>query len=182
MHKIIIFPTDTVYGIGTHYLNQTGIKKIYDIKGRDFNKPISILVSSIEAAHQIGKLNDHALKTVQTYWPGGLTIVVPTTDAYFKQSGEKTIGLRMPNHQLALKILKTYGPLKTTSVNKSHEAPLNDYETIYKNYHHLVDEIYKNDEPLSEVSSTVVAFTHDLPSLIRKGDVSLEDIMKVLEK
>lgn len=182
MNNVLIFPTDTVYGLGTPYLNKDGLNKIYEIKGRDFNKPVAILISNFEQANQIAIIHDNALKVAKHFWPGGLTIVFNSTKSYYNVSGEKTIGLRMPNHKLALDLIHSYGPLKTTSVNYSNQAPLNDYKIIKKTFGKLVDQVYPNTQSLTQVSSTVIDFTHDLPSLIRLGDVTLEEIMKVLEK
>lgn len=182
MTKLLIFPTDTVYGLGTPYLDKEGLKQIYEIKGRDFNKPIAILISNLEQVKEIAKASDNALKVASKFWPGGLTLIFESSDAYYLQSGEKTIGLRMPNHKLALKLIDELGPLKTTSVNYSNQPPLNDYDAIMKVFGDKVDKVYPNEESLSEVSSTVIDFTHDLPSLIRQGDITLDEIMKVLEK
>ena len=136
----------------------------------------------MQQAKAIGILNENALKVADAFWPGALTIVCKSTDAYFKLSGEKTIGIRMPNHLLALAIIDEYGPLKTTSVNYANEKPLNDFQTILDKFGHLVDKVYPNQQKTSQVSSTVIDFTHDLPSLIRQGDIQMKQIMKVLEK
>ncbi|WP_025725083.1 L-threonylcarbamoyladenylate synthase [Acholeplasma granularum] len=182
MNHIIIFPTDTVYGMGTPYLNKEGLKKIYEIKGRDFNKPIAVLVSNIDQVKQIGLMDESIEIILQNFWPGALTIILNSTPQYFEVSGEKTIGVRMPNHPLALELIEKLGPLKTTSVNQSNEAPLNDYELILKTYGHLVDKVYPNDLKLTETSSTVIDFTKEELIIIRQGDVTLKDIQNVLNK
>lgn len=181
-NKILIFPTDTVYGIGTHFLNHEGVKKIYEIKGRDFNKPLQILVSSLDQVKDFVELSEEAYKLAQAYWPGALTIIVSANEKFYQLTGDKTIGLRMPNHPKAIQILNQYGPMKTTSVNQSGEPPMNDYQAIYDKYHHLVDEIYTNEEPMSEVSSTVVNLAKNPYEIIRIGNISVEDIKKTLSK
>ncbi len=180
MNDVIIFPTDTVYGIGTGFLSKEGIKRIYEIKGRDFNKPLAILCNDLNDLSDYAYITDKAIKLANKFWPGGLTLILKSKPAYEVLSGEKTIGVRKPNHQLALSLLKQYGPLKTTSVNKSGEAPMNDYNQIYEAYHHEVSHIYENNEPLSEVSSTVVDLTSDEVKIIRLGSITLEDIKSVL--
>lgn len=180
MNNVIIFPTDTVYGIGTGFLSKDGIRRIYEIKGRDFNKPLAILCSNINDLKDYAYINDKAIKLANNFWPGGLTLVLKSKPNYEALSGEKTIGVRMPNHKLALELLRKHGPLKTTSVNQSGEVPMNDYQLIYDRYHTLVDHIYENHEPLSEVSSTVVDLTLDEVKIIRLGYITLEAIKSVL--
>ncbi|MBN3490849.1 threonylcarbamoyl-AMP synthase [Acholeplasma equirhinis] len=182
MNKVIIFPTDTVYGIGTPILDKEGIRKIYEIKGRDFNKPLAVLCSNLDQMTEFGYVTDDAVKLAKAFWPGALTLILKSKPDYAKESGEVTIGVRMPNHPLALKIIAMHGPMKTTSVNNSGEAPLNDYAIIKERYADKVDYIYPNDQKLSEVSSTVVDLTQDEPKILRLGDITLEDIKKVLQK
>lgn len=181
MKDVIIFPTDTVYGIGTGILNQEGIKKIYEIKGRDFNKPLAILVGSLEDVKDYAYINDDAIKLTKAFWPGGLTIVLKSKPEYEKLSGEATIGIRMPNHPLALELLKKHGAMKTTSVNQSGEAPLNDYEIINERYGKLVSKVYKNDFKSSLNSSTVVNLSNENCEFLRIGDISIEEIKKTLQ-
>lgn len=180
MNKIIIFPTDTVYGIGTGIENLAGINKIYEIKGRDFTKPMAVLCASLEQVSNYVILNKEALALAKAFWPGALTLVLKTTDSYFKQSREKTLGIRIPNHAKALELLKLYGPMKTTSVNQSNEKPLNDYLLIKQNYENLVDEIYPNNEPIAKVSSTVINLTEKL-FVIREGSITINQIEETLK-
>lgn len=181
MKKVIIFPTDTVYGIGTGFLNKAGIERIYKLKGRDFNKPMAILCSSLDQISAYAEVTIEAEKLAKAFWPGSLTLILNSNENYFRLTGEKTIGVRKPNHKTALDLIKMYGPLKTTSVNKTNEAPLNDYETIKLNYEKSVDKIYPNDYQSSEVSSTVVDLTKKDMVILRAGSISIEDIKKVLQ-
>lgn len=181
MNQVIIFPTDTVYGIGTGLMNKEGIKKIYEIKGRDFNKPLAILVSSLDDVKDYAEITEDAVKLTKAFWPGGLTIVLKSKPEYEKITGEATIGIRMPNHPLALELLKKHGAMKTTSVNQSGEEPLNDYETINNQYGHLVDKVYQNNYQSSLKSSTVVNLSTKNCEILRIGDISLEEIKKTLQ-
>lgn len=181
MDKIIIFPTDTVYGIGTGINNLDGIKKIYEIKGRDFTKPMAVLCANLDQVAEFAVLTREAKLLAKQFWPGGLTLILNTTDKYNKKTFEKTIGVRIPNHKQALNLLIKYGPLKTTSVNNSEEEPLNDYEIIKQRYENLVDEIYPNDEVISEHSSTVINLTNKDLYIIRQGSITIDEINEVLK-
>lgn len=181
LNKVIVFPTDTVYGVGASIYDKKSISKIYEIKGRDFNKPIAVLCSSIKQMEEFAVITDEARKIGEAFWPGGLTLILKTNEKYFNFSGEKTIGVRIPNHKLALNLISEYGPLKTTSINKSGEEPLNDYEIIKNVYGNVIDDIYENNEKISRISSTVIDLTNNL-NIIRLGDITIEMINEVLKK
>lgn len=181
MDKIIIFPTDTVYGIGTGIYNTKGLHKIYELKDRDFTKPIAVLCASIEQIKEFAILTKEARIIAKAFWPGSLTLILKTNEKYRKKTLEKTIGVRIPNHKKALELLNKYGPMKTTSVNKSGEAPLNDYSEIKLKYENIVDEIYSNEEGMLEVSSTVINLSDGL-FMIREGNITINDINEILKK
>lgn len=180
MNKIIIFPTDTVYGIGTSLYNKKGIEKIYKIKGRNFNKPISVLCSNIEQIKTFAVLNEDAIKLANHFWPGELTLILKTNEKYFKYSNEKTIGVRIPNNDIALSLIKKFGPLKTTSINESGKEPLNNINIIKDIYKDKVDLIFENSSSnISKVSSTVLDLTNKL-NIIRLGNIKKSDILNIL--
>lgn len=177
--ELYIFPTDTVYGIGAKLYDKSSINEIYRIKGRDFNKPISVLCSNIEQISDFALLTNEAIKLAKAFWPGALTLILKTTNKYYNDTKEESIGVRIPNHKLALKLIEELGPLKTTSVNKSGSEPLNDYDEIMNEYNKEYIKIYKNEELISKVSSTVIDLTNNL-KVIREGDIKIEDIKSVL--
>ena len=92
----------------------------------------------------------------------------------------QTIGIRIPNHHLALQILKEYGPIANSSVNTSNEEPLNDYEEIYKRYHNKVDIIFPNYEKISGLNSSIVDLTAKRPKMIREGAITEREILEAL--
>lgn len=181
MNKVIIFPTDTVYGIGTGLYNLEGLQRIYDIKGRNYIKPIAVLCANINQIKQFATLTKEAKLLADAFWPGSLTLILNTNAKYRKKTLEKTIGVRIPNHKKTLELLTKYGPMKTTSVNKSGEEPLNDYSEIKLKYENIVDRIYDNDEVIDKTSSTVINLTKDL-FVIREGNITINDINAILKK
>lgn len=181
LNKVIIFPTDTVYGIGASIYDKNSIDEIYRIKGRDFTKPLAVLCANLNQVESFAIVDDKIKLIARAFWPGGLTLILNTKEEYYKFSKEKTIGVRIPNHKLALSLLEKYGPMKTTSVNRSGEIPLNDYGIIYNIYHDTVEDIYKNNERIEEVASTVIDMTNDM-KVIRNGSITLSDIVQVLKK
>ena len=179
MSKVIIFPTDTVYGIGTPIFDVEGIKRIYDIKKRPKEKPLACLCANLEQIKSIAYLNDKAIKLINEFLPGALTLILKSKEEVFEKIGYKTIGVRIPNSKIALDILKENGPMLTTSVNESGSVPLNEYDDIKKNYNDLVDYIYNTDRQSSNIASTVVLIDGDSIKVLRAGEISLDDILRI---
>lgn len=176
MSKVIIFPTDTVYGIGTPIFDLEGIKKIYKIKQRDKTKPLACLCANISQIESIAVLNEKARVLIKKFLPGSLTLILESTEEVYNMIGYKTIGVRIPNHKLALEILCANGPMLTTSVNASGDVPLNEYEVIVKEYLNKVDKIYETTTPSSNISSTVVSCIGDEIKILREGEIKIEDL------
>ena len=179
MSNVIIFPTDTVYGIGTPIFDVEGIKRIYDIKKRPKEKPLACLCANLEQIKSIAYLNEKAIKLINEFLPGALTLILKSKEEVFEKIGYETIGVRIPNSKIALDILKENGPMLTTSVNESGSVPLNEYDDIKKNYDDLVDYIYNTDRQSSNIASTVVLIDGDSIKVLRAGEISLDDILRI---
>jgi L-threonylcarbamoyladenylate synthase len=177
---VIIFPTDTVYGIGTKILDVDGIEKIYEIKKRPHDKPLACLCASIEQIKDISVVTREAELLINKFLPGPLTIILKSKPIVFDKIGYKTIGVRIPNNKIALDILKEHGPMLTTSVNESGNVPLNEYDDIKANYDHLVDYIYNTNTKSSNIASTVVDLTDNRLRILRIGEIPLLSIEKAL--
>ncbi|MDV3198286.1 MAG: L-threonylcarbamoyladenylate synthase [Vigna little leaf phytoplasma] len=180
-HKIIIFPTDTVYGIGTTLYDKESLLKIFQIKKRDLNKQIAVLCCSLEQTKEIAIFDSKVQKVASFFWPGPLTLIVPTTIKYYQKTKEKKVGIRIPNHPLALKILRIKGPMKTTSVNQSGYPSLNNPHQIFEQYQKLVDYIYVDNQSISKISSTVIDTTSTPWKVIREGSITLFQINSILK-
>lgn len=175
LNRIIIFPTDTVYGIGCKFDDVESMNKILEIKKRPANKRFSVLCASLDEAKMLGVFDELSEKIIKKFWPGALTIIVKTKDE-FKHIYGDTIGLRIPNLKCALEILKENGPMATTSVNISGFPPLNDYEKIVKEFGDKVDKVYELNDTLSEVASTVVDLIGGI-KILRLGSITLDDLV-----
>ncbi len=179
-NSVVIFPTDTVYGMGCLINDKAALNKIYEIKGRNQTKEIAVLCSNLEEVKEIAVVTKKAEKIAKRFWPGALTIVFNSTDHYYEKSGKKTVGIRIPNHELALKLIKNNGPLKTTSVNISNEPPLNDIKEIKLRFGNLVSYIYmEENKHYTNISSTTINLSNNDIEFLRIGDISKEEIMEV---
>ncbi|CAP18361.1 Translation factor SUA5 [Candidatus Phytoplasma mali] len=180
--SLIIFPTDTIYGIGAKINDNEGINKIYKLKKRDFSKPLSVLFADLSQVRHLVKINSTSRKLINYFWPGPLTLILKTTSFYKKKNKENNLGIRQPKHPLALKLLKKHGPLKTTSVNISGFPPLNNYKVIRQIYEKKVDYIfYSSNQNLSKLSSTVLDLQlNNNFKILREGSITKEMIYKVI--
>lgn len=169
--KIICFPTDTVYGIGACLLDDEGIEKIYNMKHRDKNKPLAVLVGSYNDALKIAKTNPLGSFLMKKYWPGGLTVILNKKEIVNNLAFKDltTIGVRMPNSSISLKILEKLGPMATTSVNISGMPSMNNVDDIKKQFDGIIDYIISDEVSLEEVASTVVLATGEELKILRQG-------------
>lgn len=180
---VIIFPTDTVYGIATRVGDNLGLKKIYEIKQRSLSKKLPVMISSFIDINKIATYTNRDFIIMKHFWPGNLTVVLNSTISFYELTGEKTVALRIPNSKLACEILDTYGPMWVTSVNNSGEPAINDYNLIKEKYDKLVSKIYPPQNSFSSgVSSTVIDLTSSQIKILRQGDISLEKIEKLVKK
>jgi len=116
---VAAFPTDTVYGLAADAFNDAAIQQLFEAKGRDFNKAIAVLVGDLKQVFLLTEeLPDAATTLINHFWPGGLTLIVTKRPNLPPSlSPTPTIGIRMPDHPLALMLLQKFGPLATTSAN-----------------------------------------------------------------
>lgn len=175
-NKIIAFPTDTVFGVGALIDDLVAIDKIYELKHRDYSKPLAILASSIDdIIPYVKEVNEEVKEIMNKYWPGALTIIFNKNENVSDKitAGFKTIAFRIPNCKISLDILKQTGPLATTSVNISGNTPLNDYKEINKYFGNNIDFIVSENVSSSNVSSTIIDVTSNEIKVIRQGQIKI---------
>lgn len=177
--SVIIFPTDTVYGIGCNCFDDEAIKKIYSLKKRPNNKPINVLCDSLNKIELIAKcLNDKEIELIKKYMPGALTLIVNKTQniSDILTSNLDTVGVRIPNNDIALSILKECNyPLATSSVNISGECPSVKFEDFYDYFKDKVDVIIDGGESILKVASTIVKVEENDILVLREGMVKIDN-------
>ena len=177
---IVIFPTDTVYGIGCDPYNKASIEKIYKIKSRDIIKSVPVLTYSIETAERIAQFDQLAKKIVKKFWPGPLTIILKVTDEKIKKSLnlENKIAIRVPNHKCTLELLKRCNYLVGTSANISGDLPHTNPKECLKslqNYDIFVD----GGKITSRGESTIIEIENEEINIIREGSLTKEEILQL---
>jgi L-threonylcarbamoyladenylate synthase len=172
---VAIFPTDTVWGMGCSVESEQGIKKFYEIKQRERNKPTAVLVGSVDQAQRYGILNPLALSLAKVHWPGALTIVVEAKPNVPESiMGEmKTIGLRFPDFELVKELTQVLDcGLVTGSANFSGKPSPFSKTQIDPELLKLVD-IVLDGECGNQPPSTVVDCTGSELNILRQGSVRL---------
>lgn len=172
----IIFPTDTVYGLGA-LPNKKSIDEIYRLKHRDANKKIIALVSSIDMIYKIAENVDE--KIIKKFMPGPLTIIFKAKKNMYDIIGD-TIGVRIPNNKIALELIDYVGGiLMTTSANISGEPEVTNIEDISDKIISEVKYVIVDDNKLSGIPSTIVSYIDNKYTLIRKGEIPFEEIINL---
>ena len=177
--RLIVFPTDTVYGIGTAPDDATATARLFDAKHRPRDLTLPVLTPTLEAARSVARFDDRAERLAAGLWPGALTLVLPRTDAsagWDLGGAGHTIGVRVPSHPLALAVLAAAGPLATTSANRSGEPPAATCDDLHAAFGDDVAVYLCQERPPSGAASTVVDLTHQDVRVLRAGGVDAERI------
>ena len=174
---IIIFPTDTVYGIGCNCFNEKAVKKLYEIKQRASYKPINVLTDCYEKIEMVAeKINPVERRIIEKYMPGALTIILRKNEKVSDTltAGLDTVGVRIPNDKIALEILKRVDyPLATTSANISGNPDGIKIEDFLSDFDGKVDIIIDGGTTKLKQSSTIVKVDDGKIDIIRQGTAEI---------
>jgi len=171
--RLLIFPTDTIYGLGCDAFDERSIERVYQLKGRPPERPLSVHLGSVEEIERYGVLSERERALIGKVLTGPYTIVLEASRGAPPAcvSAEGKIGLRVPKSRSFESVYEAAGtPLVGTSVNRSGEPPLTDIEEIIEQFGEKVDLIITTDEPMSQRSSSVIDLTADPPRALR-GDL-----------
>ena len=181
---VVAFPTETVYGLGARLSDPKGIKKIYAVKGRPSDNPLIVHVSSLKEFGQLTRnVPPAAFKLVENFWPGPLTLVCKKTALVPRgvTAGLDTVAVRMPQHPVALKLLKALGePIAAPSANRSGRPSPTRYEDVRRELKGKAGLILDGGRSRVGLESTVLDLTRKPFRILRPGCVSLEDLRKVI--
>lgn len=184
-NKTVIFPTETVYGLGANALSDEAVAKIFIAKGRPQDNPLIVHVSSIEMLEPLilNPLDDKSKKLIEAFWPGALTIVLKHSDKVPDSvcAHLETVGLRMPDHPIALKLIELAGvPIAAPSANLSGKPSPTEAEHVLSDMMNRVDLIITASKSRIGLESTVLDMSTDIPTLLRPGGVTVSQIESVI--
>ena len=181
---IILYPTDTVYGLGANIFNNEAVQRIYEIKKRDPSKPLSVLVQDTESLKLIADLNRNSREIVNKWLPGPFTFILnkkKIVSPYVSASAK--VGVRIPDYKIA-RALASLFPITTTSANITNECTLSNPQDILKQIGDTVDLVIDVGDLDKAKPSTVIDLSSSKPTLVRNGFDSndLGSIKNDLEK
>ncbi|RKY82515.1 threonylcarbamoyl-AMP synthase [candidate division KSB1 bacterium] len=175
---VIIYPTDTVYGIGCDIFNKKAIQRVYQIKGKNFRQPLSFICPDLKNISKYAYVSNQAYKIMKHLLPGPYTFVLEATPLVPKKimlSKRRTVGIRIPDNKICHMLVTEFGnPIVSTSANFSGQEVLNDPDEIEHQFGSLVDVILDSGV-LGLEPSSVIDLTGEIPVVLRygKGDVSM---------
>lgn len=182
----IIFPTETVYGLGANALDEKAVSKIYEAKGRPSDNPLILHIADKEEVYNLAlEVNNNAQMVMEKFWPGPITIILKKKDIVpLKTSGGlHTVALRMPSHPIAMALIKEAGvPIAAPSANISGRPSPTDEESVLEEMKGRVDGIILGGDAKVGLESTILDLSTDIPMILRPGGVTLEDLKDVLGK
>jgi L-threonylcarbamoyladenylate synthase len=181
---VVVFPTDTLYGLGADVFSISALERVFSIKGRSLGLALPVLVNCWEQVKLVARFTEVGAKLAERFWPGPLTLVLPKRDRLpeLVTGGRDTVAVRMPDHRVPLALSRDLGgPITGTSANLSGAPDLLTLETLQAQLGEQVDYIIRTGPAPNGTASTVVDVTEETPRLVRPGAISLESIRAALE-
>jgi len=178
---VIVYPTDTVYGLGCNPFDQEAVTRIFKIKG-ERTKPLPILASNINEVEKIAHVTEKTQKLAKKFWPGPLTMVLLKKPLLPEIVTCKldSVAMRVPNHDVALELIRLSGGLLIgTSANKTGEKPPRTASEAVEQIGEEVDLILDGGPTPLGASSTIIDLTTETPRILRHGPIRIEDISKI---
>lgn len=172
---VIVYPTETLYGIGAAASNDNAVERIFEIKGRPHGKPIPLLIKNLEMLFRIAHSSDLASAMAKEYWPGALTIILELKETLPEliTCGTGKIALRISSHPFLQSLFNVISePLTSTSANVSNGPNLSDPKELFETFNGKVDLIVDSGKIPESRGSTIVDLTLDPPRVLREGDIN----------
>jgi L-threonylcarbamoyladenylate synthase len=179
---VIVYPTDTVYGIGCDPYLDEAVERIFEIKGRNKGNPFPILASNILDIEKIALLGNIGKRLAMIFWPGALTIISTLIDTRISTkvtAGKTTVGVRVPNNKCVITLLKHCKYLVGTSANNSGEKPCNSVSEVISSSLRGFDAILDGGN-MKQGESTILDLSGRVPKITREGVISSKEIARVL--
>lgn len=179
---IVVLPTDTVYGVMTSIFNQEGQKNIYKLKNRNDRKPLILLSHDTDLLKQFVVFPKKIEKIIKDFWPGQLTLILPTTEiGKILTGGRDNLGVRIPNCKILLDIMNLHNlPLMSTSANISGKESAKDAKLVLKYFKDKVNIIVDDGKCKFSFESTVIDMVKFPYVVIRKGCLDCNKLLKYI--
>lgn len=181
--SIFIYPTDTIYGFGGNPFNDTAIKKIGKVKGKDNWRRYIFLISDLEMLKSYAYINSEKyLDFLLSIWPNPVSAILKLNEKYQELLHSETGAFRIPNHRFCKSLINEIKmPLVSTSVNRTGKEPLNHPSQIIQEFANEVDAIFYSEKKSFFEASTLIDLTKNEPVLVREGRIKFVELMKKLD-
>jgi L-threonylcarbamoyladenylate synthase len=181
--RLVVLPTDTVYGVGADAFDSAAVAALLSAKGRGRDMPVPVLVGSWHTIDGLALTVPQATRDlIRAFWPGALSLVIRQAPSLQWDLGDArgTVMLRMPLHPVAIELLREVGPMAVSSANVSGHPPAVDAEDAHRQLGDLVDVYLDAGPSAQQAASTILDLTGPEPRILRSGPVSAERIAEVL--
>lgn len=180
---VVVYPTETLYGIAVRALDKAAAEKVFEIKGRPKNMPIPILVKDISMAETVAEINDTAVKLAGKYWPGALSLIVKEKGLLPEviTAGTGKVAVRISANPFVTSLFGHFDePITSTSANMSGGENITRFDDLEREFSGRVDLIIDSGNIPASLGSTIVDVTVNPPKIARAGDIKEEEIMEQL--
>lgn len=179
---LVAFPTDTVYGVGSLAFHQKAIESIYVAKDRPVEKAIPVLIGDNDDLIKVAEeIPIFAMKLIDRFWPGPLTILVPKKPTLPEAiSATSTVGVRVPDHDIARALLRLAGPMAVTSANISGQPSPTTAQQVFEQLNGRIAMILDGGETPGGIPSTLVDCTGEEIQVLREGPISKAELLKII--
>ena len=180
---LVVFPTETVYGLGANAFDERAVAKIFEAKGRPQDNPLIVHISSLEQVKDIAKdIPDKFYELASRFMPGPLTVILNKSDKipYIVTAGGETVGIRMPDNKWARELIASSKPLAAPSANRSKHISPTTAQHVYEDLQGRV-ELILDDGPCGVgIESTVLDLTCETPTILRPGAITADMLLDIV--
>ena len=180
--KLIVYPTDTLYGIGADIFNDNAVKKVYSVKKRELSNPLSVAVSNVGEMEKIALVNENARVLAKNFLPGRLTLVLKKRPIVpdIVTAGLDNVAVRIPDNEIALELISKFGPITATSANVHEKQTPGVIKNIMIQFKKSDISFFIDDGVLEEKPSTIVDATSSHLSILREGEITKKQILDAI--
>lgn len=180
--EIVVYPTDTLYGLGADIYNNDAVRKVYKIKKRSYNNPLSIAVSDFKELKKLAYTDKNTQTLAKSFLPGKLTLILYKKNCMSDiiTGNLDKVAVRIPNNKIALELLSNFGPLTATSANIHGLKTPNNIKDIKKQFKEKDIAVCLDNGNINGKPSTIVDLTNDKIDILRKGAIPNKDILDAI--
>lgn len=179
---IVAFPTETVYGVGIHFDDEEALERLMEAKNRDYSKAITLMVADKKDISQYAYISPQSQKMIDQFMPGMITLIFKKKESVRDSmtNGKSTIGIRIPDSEFVLSLLKKVGPMLVTSANLSQHSNTTSTQEVLNQLDGRID-LVVDGKTSDNIASTVVDVSQDEIKILRAGKITKEQIEEAIK-